>query len=143
ARVLSKLSHRPNPVTLVFQPAEEGGGGGRRMCEDGALLGERAVRPGLGPPVRIMYGLHGWPLIPLGHVATRPGPLLAATDGFTVRVRGTQCHAAYPHLGRDPVVAAAAVVSAVQTIASRNASPLDSVVVTVGIIQGGTARNII
>ena len=143
ARVLSKVEHRPNPVTLIFQPAEEGGAGGRRMCEDGALLGESAGRIGLGPPVREIYGLHGWPLLPLGHVATRPGPLLAATDGFTIHVRGTQCHAAYPHLGRDPVVAAAAVVSALQTIPSRNASPLDSVVVTVGIIQGGTARNII
>lgn len=140
ARVLSKMD-RPRPVTLIFQPAEEGGAGGRRMCEEGALAGEGAG--GVGAPVGIMYGLHGWPQLALGKVATRPGPLLAATDNFVVTVRGRQSHAAQPHLGRDPIVCASAVIGSLQAIASRAVSPTDSVVVTVGTIQGGTARNII
>ncbi|MBX3359729.1 MAG: amidohydrolase [Phycisphaeraceae bacterium] len=150
ARVLSTLSERPNSVTLVFQPAEEGGAGGRRLCEEGVLEGDDASRgggegggAGLGEPVRVIYGLHGWPQLPLGVVGSRVGPLLAATDGFTVTVKGTQAHAAYPHLARDPIVAAAQVVGALQTITSRSVGPLESVVVTVATIAGGTARNII
>lgn len=141
ARVLTQLGHRPRPVTLIFQPAEEGGAGGKKMCEEGVLLGSKGG--GLGPRVESIYGLHGWPQLPVGVVATRPGPLLAATDNFVVVVKGTQAHAAYPQLSRDPIVAAAHVVTALQTIASRAVGPLDSVVVTVGAIQGGTARNII
>ncbi|MEZ6317126.1 MAG: amidohydrolase [Phycisphaerales bacterium] len=140
-RVLLALEHRPNPVTFVFQPAEEGGAGGEKMCDAGALRGAKAG--GLGTPVGRIYGLHGWPNLPLGIVATRPGPLLAATDEFEITVRGTQAHAAYPHLGHDPIVAAAHVVTALQTLASRRVSPLDSVVCTVGIIRGGSANNVI
>ncbi len=140
ARVLSKVE-RPRPVTLIFQPAEEGGAGGKRMCEEGALRGDGGG--GLGAPVSEIYGLHGWPQLALGKVATRPGPLLAATDNFVVTVRGRQSHAAQPHLGHDPIVCASAMIGALQTIASRAVSPTDSVVVTVGTIQGGTARNII
>lgn len=141
ARVLAKLEHRPRPVTFVFQPAEEGGAGGEKMCDDGCLLG--AAGGGLGAPVGEIFGLHGWPSVPVGHVSTRPGPLLAATDEFDIRVVGVGGHAAYPHLARDPVVAAAAIVTALQTIASRTASPLDSVVCTVGKIAGGTVNNVI
>jgi len=141
ARVLSRAEGRPNPVTFVFQPAEEGGAGGERMCDDGALLGEAGG--GIGPPVARMFGLHGWPQLPLGVVSTRPGPLLAATDDFDVEIVGTQAHAAYPHLGRDPIVAASQVVGAVQSISSRMVGPVDSVIVTVGAMQGGTATNVI
>jgi amidohydrolase len=138
ARVLSSLEHRPNPVTLIFQPAEEGGAGGKRMCEDGALSG--AV---LGPKVREIFGLHGWPQYDLGVVGSKPGPLLAATDNFVVTVRGTQSHAAYPQLSADPILAMSHIITALQTIASRNVAPQDSIVVTVATISGGTARNII
>jgi amidohydrolase len=138
ARVLTKLEHRPNPVTLLFQPAEEGGAGGRRMCEEGALDGSR-----IGPGVREIYGLHGWPQYPVGVVGSRPGPMLAATDAFDVTLKGTQAHAAYPQLGSDPVVAAAQIITALQTVCSRNVAPQDSIVVTVATIGGGTARNII
>lgn len=138
ARVLASLHHRPNPVTLLFQPAEEGGAGGRRMCEDGVLDGSV-----VGPPVGMIYGLHGWPELPLGSVATRPGPLLAATDNFRVSVVGRQSHAAYPHLGHDPIVAAAHCITALQTIPSRSADPTDCVVVTVGTVSGGSAINVI
>lgn len=140
ARVLSKVD-RPHPILLVFQPAEENEGGGKIMCHEGALKGERAG--GLGNPVGRIYGLHGWPQLPLGHIATRPGPLMAAVDDFTVTIRGVQSHGAYPHLSRDPIVAAAHVLTALQTIASRNVGPLDAVVVSVGKIEGGTANNII
>jgi amidohydrolase len=137
ARVLSKME-RPRPVTLVFQPAEEGGGGGRLMCEEGVLDGRV-----LGPAVGEIYGLHGWPQYPVGVVGTRPGPLLAATDNFVVTVRGVQSHAAYPQVSADPIVASAQCITALQTIASRNVGPLESIVVTVAMIQAGTARNII
>jgi amidohydrolase len=141
ARVLSATEHRPNPVTFVFQPAEEGGAGGRFMCDDGALLG--ASGGGVGPKVGRIFGAHGWPAIPLGVVSTRPGPLLAATDEFYITIRGVGGHAAYPHLTKDPVVAASGVVTALQTMASRAASPLDSLVCTVGRIAGGSANNVI
>jgi amidohydrolase len=138
ARVLSSLKHRPNPVTLIFQPAEEGGAGGKRMCDDGALSGKL-----LGPKVREIYGLHGWPQYTVGIVGSKPGPLLAATDNFIVTVRGTQAHAAYPQYSADPIVAMSQIITALQTIASRNIAPQDSIVVTVATVNGGTARNII
>lgn len=138
AAALSKMEHRPNPVTLLFQPAEEGGAGGARMCDDGAMDGSR-----LGTRVGRVFGLHGWPSLELGHVATRPGPLLAATDDFTVRIIGGQAHAAMPHMGIDPIVATSHIVSALQTIASRTTDPLDSVVCTVGRFEGGSANNVI
>ncbi len=145
ARVLSDLKNRPNPVTLVFQPAEEGGGGAEKMIRDGALLGDPQSEPytGLGPPITRMYGLHGWPDLPLGTIATKPGPLLAATDTFDITITGTQGHAAYPHLCNDPIVVSAAIISAAQTLVSRTTSPTDSLVLTFGAIHAGTAYNII
>jgi amidohydrolase len=140
AKVLSQLD-RPRPVAFVFQPAEEGGGGAEVMCNEGVLAGERGG--GLGEPVRAMFGLHGWPTIEVGKVASKSGPLLAATDDFEVTIKGTQSHGAYPHFGNDPIVASAQVIAGLQTIVSRNASPLDAIVVTVGAINAGTADNII
>jgi amidohydrolase len=140
ARALSQME-RPNSVSFVFQPAEEGGAGGKRMCEDGALLGDR--RGGVGTPISRMYGLHGWPEQNLGTIGTRGGPLLAATDEFEITIRGVQGHAAFPHFARDPVVCAAQVVTALQTLASRNTDPVDASVVTVGSIHGGSAHNVI
>jgi len=140
ARVLARLE-RPRPVTFIFQPAEEGGGGAEVLCNEGALAGE--AHGGLGSPVETIFGLHGWPSFQLGHVASRPGPLLAATDDFVVTVKGTQSHGAYPHYGHDPIVASAQIITALQTIVSRNVGPLDSVVVSIGAINAGTADNII
>ncbi len=145
ARVLAALADRPRPVTFIFQPAEEGGAGGERMCNEGALEGDRVSRAsgGLGNPVSEIFGLHGWPTFPVGHVATRVGPLLASVDDVEITVRGVQSHGAYPHQGFDPITATAHVIAAMQSIASRNISPLDSVVVTCGEIRAGTANNII
>lgn len=145
ARVLSRLKHRPRPISFLFQPAEEYGGGGDIMCREGVLAGgtPHEKSGGLGPPIGEIYGLHGWPQLPLGTIATKSGPIMAAVDDFVITIRGTQCHGAYPHLGHDPILAAAQVVTALQSVASRNVGPLDSVVVTVGQINAGTANNII
>jgi len=140
ARVLLKMN-RPNPVVLIFQPAEEHGGGAEVMCTQGVLMG--ADGGGLGPPVGKVFGLHGWPQVELGRIATRPGPMLAATDDFDVRIVGVGGHAAYPHVCRDPIVAGAAVVTALQTFASRAVAPFESAVCTVGQFEAGTANNII
>ncbi len=141
ARVLARLAESdglPRPVTFVFQPAEEGGAGAEKMIRDGCLDGGA-----LGPPITEMFGLHGWPRIPLGQVGSRPGPMLAAADSFDVTVHGVGGHAAWPQIGHDPVVAGAAIVNALQTIASRNVSTLESVVVSVTRFNAGTAYNII
>ena len=141
AAVLSKLSARaalPNPVTLVFQPAEEGGGGGQRMADEGALDGSR-----IGPRVAEIYALHGWPELPLGHIATRPGPIMAASDRFEIEITGTGAHAAWPHRSADPIVCAAATVTALQSIVARNVDPLDAAVVSVTVIESGSAFNVI
>jgi amidohydrolase len=141
ARVLSRIAAEgglPRPVSFLFQPAEEGGGGGRRMVEDGCCDGTR-----LGPPLHRLFGLHGWPRLPLGTLATRPGPLLASADTFRAVIRGVGSHAAFPHTGRDPIIAACAAVSALQTVAARNVDPLESVVISVTMVRAGTATNII
>jgi len=141
AEVLSRLDHRPRPVTFVFQPAEEGGAGGARMVADGALGGTSAG--GLGPAVDRIYGLHGWPDVAVGRVATRPGPLLAACHRFEVVVHGRGGHAAHPERASDPVVAAAHMVAAVQTVVSRTVRPQDAAVVTVASVVAGSAFNVI
>jgi amidohydrolase len=141
ARVLSRIAaggSLARPVTFFFQPAEEGGAGAQKMIDDGCLHGKV-----LGPPVAEMFGLHGWPRLPQGVLATKPGPLLAASDRFDIVVKGVGSHAAFPHASRDPVVAAASIVSGLQTIASRNINPLDSVVVSITMVHSGTAYNVI
>jgi len=138
ARILAQTPERPNPVTLVFQPAEEGGAGADKLIRDGLMDGSI-----VGDPIDRMYGLHGWPDETLGTVATRPGPLLAAADMFKMTIRGVQTHAAYPHAGRDPVLAGAAIVQAAQSIVSRSTKPTDAAVVSITRFHAGTAHNII
>ena len=140
-KVLSRIAKEqplPNPVTFVFQPAEEGGGGGQQMVLDGCLDGTQ-----IGNPVGMMFGLHGWPQHRLNHVATRVGPMLAADIGVSVIIRGVGGHAAFPYLCKDPIVCAAEVVSSLQQLVSRNTDPLDSLVVSITQIHGGTTHNII
>jgi len=138
ARALHQMVERPNETLLLFQPAEEGGAGAKRMCDDGCLAGRV-----LGAAPGAIFGLHGNPIIEEGVFTVREGPMLAATDEFRVTVTGKGGHAAMPHLGVDPVVAVAQTVSALQTIASRNVSPLDSIVFSVTILGAGHAHNVI
>jgi len=139
ARVLKRLSMErelPNAVRFLFQPAEEGGAGGRRMVEDGAL----DARPE-GPAVRRIYGLHNFPGVPLGVLQTRRGALFASSDRFEIEIRGKAAHAAWPHQGNDPILAGSAIVTALQGIIARELDPLDSGVVSVTIFNAGTAMN--
>ncbi len=138
ARVLSKLPERPNNLLFIFQPAEEGGAGGRRMCEDGALAGTV-----LGKRADIIFGLHGYPGLLVGQVGTRTGSMMASADEFRITVTGRGGHAAMPHTGIDPIVVASQIVVALQTIASRGVNPLDSIVVTIGEFHAGSAHNVI
>lgn len=139
AAVLAKLRHQlPRPVKLVFQPAEEGLAGGQKMVEAGVL--DESVG---GVKVTSMFGLHGFPLADVGKMLTRPHAILAAADKLDIRVTGKGGHAAAPHLCIDPVVAASAIVTALQTVASRTVCPTDAVVVTIGSIRGGEAYNVV
>lgn len=141
ARILAALRDEvglPRPVTLIFQPAEEGGGGGRVLVEAGALDGRL-----LGPSVAEAFALHGWPLHDLGKVGSRPGPLLAAVDRWEIELTGVGGHAAIPHQSRDVIVCASALVSALQQVASRNVAPTDSVVLSVTQLHAGTSHNIL
>jgi amidohydrolase len=140
AAVLRQLADRnelPVCVKLLFQPAEEGGGGADRLVKAGVLDGR------IGPKVSAIFGLHGWPALKVGIVATRPGALLAATDKFHVTFIGKGCHAAFPHTGTDPIVAAAQAVLSLQQFVSREIDPTEPAVVTVGIFRAGTAENVI
>jgi IAA-amino acid hydrolase len=121
-------------VKLLFQPAEEGGAGGLRMCEEGALESPRVDRA---------FALHVWPFVPTGTVTARAGTFLAAAGVLDIVVKGVGGHAAMPQTGADPVVASAAIVTALQTIVSRNTDPLEAAVVSVTTIHGGDTFNVI
>ncbi len=121
-------------VRLIFQPAEENGAGARRMIEDG--LFERF-------PVDAVFGLHNWPGVPAGAFRFIDGPAMASVDLAIIRIVGRGGHGARPQETIDPVVAAASLVLALQTIVSRNVDPIDAAVVTVGSIHGGNAPNVI
>ena len=129
----------PVCVKLIWQPAEEGGGGAERLVAAGVLDG----RPPYGPKVEAIFGLHGWPGLPVGTVATKPGALLAATDNFTATFIGKGCHGAYPHLGVDPIVTACEAVVSLQQLVSRETDPTEACVVTIGRMNAGTAVNVI
>jgi len=121
-------------VVVIFQPAEEGGAGAKAMMDDG--LFERFG-------IEEVYGMHNYPGIPVGEFAMRAGPTMAATDIFEIVVTGVGGHAARPHTGIDPVVTSAQIITMLQTIASRNADPLESIVVSVTTIHAGDADNVI
>ena len=122
ARYLQETRNFDGTAYVIFQPAEEGGGGGQVMVQEG--LFERF-------PANEVYGLHNWPGLAPGKMAVRPGPVMAATDEVQITIRGKGGHGAMPHLAVDPVVVSAHIISALQTIASRTVSPLDSVVVSI------------
>jgi amidohydrolase len=134
AKYLAETRNFQGTVHLIFQPAEEGGGGGRVMVEQG-LFDQF--------PCDAVFALHNKPGIPVGQIAARSGPLLAASDRWDIRIKGHGTHAAHPHLGIDPFVVGAEIVLALQTIVSRTVDPLDSAVVSVGFARGGSAYNAI
>ena len=120
-------------IKWIFQPAEEGGGGGRVMVEEGVLE---------NPKVEAIFGAHLQPLLPTGTVGICEREGLAATDRFTIKVIGKGGHVAVPHLCKDPIVAAGHLVTQIHSIVSRDIPPLDSAVLAIGRIIGGTAFNI-
>jgi len=126
ARYLAETRSFDGTVYVIFQPAEEGGGGGRVMVEQG--LFERF-------PVNEVYALHNWPPLAPGTIAVRPGAMMAATDEIQLTLRGKGGHGAMPHLAVDPVVATAHLITALQTIASRSVSPVDALVVSICSMQ--------
>jgi len=121
-------------VYVIFQPAEEGGGGAREMIKDG--LFERF-------PMDAVFALHNWPGLPVGLFAVSPGPVMASSNEFRITVRGKGAHAAMPHMGIDPVPVAAAMVQSFQTIVTRNNKPVDAAVISVTMINAGEATNVI
>jgi hippurate hydrolase len=134
ARHLAETRNFAGTIHFIFQPAEENEGGARVMIEEGVLDKY---------PVDAVFGMHNWPELPAGQFAIQPGPMMAAFDIFEIKITGRGGHAAMPHLAVDPIVAAAQIVNALQTIASRNIHPLESAVVSVTQIHGGDTWNVI
>ena len=134
AKHLAASKNFKGTVNLIFQPAEEGGGGGELMIKEG--LFEMF-------PVDSVYGLHNWPGMPAGTFGVGSGPIMAAADMFDLTINGRGGHAALPDQCIDPIVVASQVVSALQTITSRNTHPVDSVVISVTQIHAGDAYNVI
>ncbi len=134
AEYLARHRDFDGTVVFIFQPAEEGDGGGREMIEDGIF--DRF-------PMQQVFGMHNWPGLPAGTFAVHAGPVMASADRFDVEISGHGAHAAMPHLGVDPVPAAAAMIQALQTVVSRVVDPLDAAVVSVTKMQAGEAYNVI
>ena len=134
AAALAQRGRLAGPVCFIFQPAEENEGGGRVMVEQG--LFDRF-------PMRAVYGMHNWPRLPAGRIATRAGPLMGAFDIFEIVATGKGSHAAMAYQGRDPMLFAAHAIQALQTIVSRNLHPLAAGVVSVTQVHGGDTWNVI
>jgi hippurate hydrolase len=134
AEHLAKHGSFDGTVYLIFQPAEEGGAGARAMIADG--LFERF-------PMEAVFGMHNWPGYPEGVLAVSAGPVMASSNEFSITIRGKGGHAALPHTTLDPMPVACQLVLALQTIVSRNVKPIDPAVLSVTVIQGGTASNVI
>ncbi len=134
ARYLAETRNFSGRVALLFQPAEEGGGGAEVMCAEGIMDKYNISQ---------VYGVHNWPNQPVGAALTRPGPLMAAADAFTISITGKGAHGAQPSASIDPVMVAVHMVQALQTIVSRMADPADNLVVSVTQIHTGTTNNVI
>ncbi len=134
AAALARKKSFDGTVVFIFQPAEENEGGGRVMVEEG--LFDRF-------PVQAVYGMHNWPKLPVGTIATRAGPLMGAYDIFEIVATGKGAHAAMPYQGKDPMLFVAHAINALQTIVARNLHPLDAGVVSVTQVHGGDTWNVI
>jgi hippurate hydrolase len=134
AKYLAETRNFSGTAVVIFQPAEEGGGGGREMVDDG-LMDRFGIQE--------VYGMHNMPGIPPGHFAIRPGPLLAAADRILIEIEGLGSHAAKPHLGVDPVVVGAQIVNQAQTVVSRSVDPIKSGLISICQFHAGSADNVI
>lgn len=134
AKYLAETRNFAGSVAVIFQPAEEGGGGGKVMIEEGLM--ERFG-------IERIFGMHNMPGLPVGHFALRPGPLMAATAEFNLTIHGKGTHAAMPHQGIDPIIVGTGIVAALQTIVSRSVDANDALVVSVTRFNAGTAHNVI
>ncbi len=134
AKYLTETRNFAGSVAVIFQPAEEGGGGGNEMVKDGMMDRFDISR---------VFGMHNMPGLPVGQFAIRPGPIMAATAEFTITVKGRGGHAAMPHGTIDPIVITSQLVGALQTVASRSTDPVEAVVVSVTKFHAGDAYNVI
>ncbi len=134
AKHLAQRRNFDGTVYLVFQPAEEGGGGAREMIKDG--LFEKF-------PMQAIFGAHNWPGMAVGQFAVKTGPCFASSNEFKITIRGKGAHGAMPHLGLDPVPVACQMVQAFQTIITRNKRPIDAGVISVTMIHAGEATNVV
>ena len=134
ARYLAETRNFAGSAVVIFQPAEEGGAGGKAMVEDG-MMDRFAITE--------VYGMHNYPGLPVGEFALRPGAIMAAADHVSIDIEGMGAHAARPHLGIDSVLVGAQIINQIQSIVSRNVDPLESAVISICVFDAGTTDNVI
>ena len=134
ARYLTETRNFTGTAVVIFQPAEEGGGGGKAMVDDG-LMDRFGIEE--------VFGMHNYPGMPVGAFGIRPGPMMAAADALTIDIEGVGAHAARPHLGVDTVLVGAQIINALQSVVSRNVNPLKSAVVSICMFRAGNTDNVI
>jgi hippurate hydrolase len=134
AKYLAETRNFAGTAVVIFQPAEEGGAGGRAMMQDGLM--ERFA-------IEEVYGMHNFPGLPLGAFSIRSGPIMASTDNITIEIEGVGGHAARPHIAIDPILVGAQIISQLQSVVSRNVDPVEAAVVSICTFQAGNADNVI